>query len=117
MPNNGFWQWVCKETTAPAVRPMKLVYSREGGLFAQVAQTEILTSDLPADLQKVVDAVLANPKLYKSRSASTTLRDGYQYRIDLQQGRQKVSLTFDDLNLPDDVQPLIQYLQKRTSKP
>ena len=96
---------------------MKLVYSREGGLFAQVAQTEINTTDLPADLQKVVDAVLADSKLYKSRSATVTLRDGYQYRLDLQQGRKKVSLSFDDLTLPEDVQPLIHYLQKRTSKP
>ena len=96
---------------------MKLVYSREGGLFPQVAQTEMNTTNLPADLQKVVDTVLANPTYYQSRSASTTLRDGYQYRLNLQQGRKKVSLSFDDLSLPDDVQPLIQYLQKRTGKP
>ena len=109
--------WFVTKTTASAVGLMKLVYSREGGLFPQVAQTEINTTDLPADLQKVVDAVLANPKSYKSKSANTTLRDGYQYRLNVQQGRKKVSLTFDDLSLPDDVQPLIQYLQKRTGKP
>ncbi|UHG89825.1 protealysin inhibitor emfourin [Spirosoma oryzicola] len=96
---------------------MKLVYSREGGLFPQIAQTELQTTDLPADLQKVVDTVLADPTAYKSKSANKTLRDGYQYKLNLQEGRKKVSLTFDDLNLPDDVQPLIHFLQQRTGKP
>lgn len=96
---------------------MKVAYSREGGLFPQIAQTEVETTDLPAELQEVVDAVLANPKSYASRSMNSNLRDGYQYRLDVQKGRKKVSLTFDDLNLPDDVQPLIQFLQKRTGKP
>lgn len=96
---------------------MKVVYSREGGLFPQVAQTEVDTTDLPANLQKVVDAVLANPKSYASRSMNTNLRDSYQYRLELKKGRKKVSLTFDDLSLPEDVQPLIEYLQKRTKKP
>lgn len=95
---------------------MKLVYSREGGLFPQVVQTKIETADLPANLQKVVDAVLAKPRSYASKATNTNLRDGYQYRLDLQKGRKKVSLTFDDLSLPDDIQPLIQYLQKRTGK-
>ena len=96
---------------------MKLVYSREGGLFAQVAQTEATTADLPTDLQQVASAVLAEPEHYKSGSANPSLRDGYQYRLDLQEGRKKVSLTFDDLSLPDDIQPLIHFLQKRTGKP
>lgn len=95
---------------------MKLVYSREGGLFPQLAQTEVETTDLPANLQKVVDAVLANPKSYAAKALNTNLRDGYQYRLDLQKGRKKVSLTFDDLSLPDDIQLLIQFLQKRTGK-
>ncbi|MCK8490456.1 hypothetical protein M0L20_01260 [Spirosoma sp. RP8] len=96
---------------------MKLVYSREGGLFPQIAQTELQTTDLPADLQKVVDTVLADPTAYESKSANKNLRDGYQYKLNLQEGRKKVSLTFDDLNLPDDVQPLIHFLQQRTGKP
>lgn len=96
---------------------MKLVYSREGGLFPQVAQTEVDTTDLPTALQKVVNAVLASPESYGSESENTNLRDGYQYRLDLHEGRKKVSLTFDDLNLPDDIQPLIHFLQQRTGKP
>lgn len=96
---------------------MKLVYSREGGLFPQVAQTEVDTTDLPSDLQKVVNAVLASPESYASGSENPNLRDGYQYRLDLKEGRKKVSLTFDDLSLPDDVQPLIHFLQQRTGKP
>lgn len=96
---------------------MKVVYSREGGLFPQVAQTEVETTDLPANLQKVVDAVLANPKTYASRSMNTNLRDGYQYRLEWKKGRKKVSVTFDDTSLPKDIQPLIQFLQKRTEKP
>lgn len=95
---------------------MKVVYSREGGLFPQVVRTEIETTDLPANLQKVIDAVLANPKSYASKAMNTNLRDGYQYRLDLQKGRKKISLTFDDLSLPDDVQPLIQFLQKHAGK-
>lgn len=96
---------------------MKLVYSREGGLFAQVAQTEVDTIDLPANLQAVVETVLANPDSYGSGLVNTNLRDCYQYRIDVREGRKKVSLTFDDLSLPDDVQPLIHFLQERTGKP
>ncbi len=92
---------------------MKLVYSREGGLFPQVVRTEIETTDLPTRLQKVVDAVLAKPTSY-AKAMNTNLRDGYQHRLDLQKGRKKVSLTFNDLSLPDDVKPLIQFLQKRT---
>ena len=95
---------------------MKLVYSREGGLFPQVVRTEIETTDLPIRLQKVVDAVLAKPTSYVSKSMNTNLRDGYQHRLDLQKGRKKISLTFNDLSLPDDVKPLIQFLQKRTKK-
>ena len=96
---------------------MKVVYSREGGLFPQTARTEIETTDLPANLQKVVDAVLANPKSYAARSMKANLWDGYQYRLEWKKGRKKVSVTFDDLSLSDDVQPLIDYLQKRTKKP
>ncbi|QIP13375.1 hypothetical protein G8759_12420 [Spirosoma aureum] len=96
---------------------MKLVYSREGGLFPQVAQTEIKTTDLPADLQKLVDHLIAHPDAYTSGSGNPAMRDGYQYRLDLHDGSKKVSLTFDDTSLPDDVQPLIHFLQKRTGKP
>lgn len=94
---------------------MKLVYSREGGLFPQVVRTEIETTDLPAQLQKVVDAVLAKPTSY-AKAINTNLRDGYQHRLDLQKGRKKISLTFSDLSLPDDVKLLIQFLLKRTEK-
>ena len=94
---------------------MKLVYSREGGLFPQVVRTEIETTDLPAQLQKVVDAVLAEPTSY-AKAMNTNLRDGYQHRLDLQKGRKKVRLTFNDLSVPDEVKPLIQFLQKRTKK-
>ncbi|MFD2936592.1 protealysin inhibitor emfourin [Spirosoma flavum] len=96
---------------------MKLTYSREGGLFPQIAQAEVESSDLPADLQKLAGTVLANPESYTSRSATRDMRDGYQYRLDLQEGSKNVSLAFDDLNIPDDVQPLIYFLQKRTGKP
>lgn len=96
---------------------MKLVYSREGGLFPQVAQTEVDTADLPTALQKVVNTVLRSPESYASGLETTNLRDGYQYRLDLHEGRKKVSLTFDDLSLPSDVQPLIHFLQQRTGKP
>lgn len=96
---------------------MKLVYSREGGLFAQVVQTRIDTIDLPANLRAVIEAVLANPASYASGPVNTNLRDGYRYRLDVRKGRKKISLTFDDLALPDDVQPLIRFLQERTGKP
>jgi hypothetical protein len=96
---------------------MKLVYSREGGLFAQPVQTEIQSTDLPVDLQQLVDTVLAQPAAYSPAVASATLRDGYQYRLDLTEGRKKICLRFDDLSLPDDVQPLIHFLQQRTGKP
>lgn len=96
---------------------MKLVYSREGGLFPQVAQTEVDKSDLPLDLQKVADAIFANPAAYASVRNNPNMRDGYQYRLDLQVGRKKVRLTFDDLSIPPEVQPLIHFLQKRTGKP
>lgn len=96
---------------------MKLVYSREGGLFPQVVQTEVDKSDLPPDLQQVADAIFQNPALYTSKAANANLRDGYQYRLDLQKGRKKIRLTFDDLSIPSEVQPLIHFLQKRTGKP
>ena len=99
---------------------MKLIYSREGGLFPQVAQMEIAIADLPDDLQKLAEDTLAHPERYKVASllsANHLIRDGYQYRLDLQQGRKKVGLTFDDLSLPKDLQPLIHFLQQRTGKP
>jgi len=96
---------------------MKVVYSREGGLFPQVAQTEVDTTDLPADLQQVADAVLANPTSFAAKVTNTNMRDGYQYRLDLREGRKKASLTFDDRSIPDEVQPLIHFLQQRTGKP
>lgn len=96
---------------------MKLVYSREGGLFPQRAHTEVQSADLPADLQKVVDDVLTQPDAYQPVPAGSALRDGYQYRLDLTEGRKKICLRFNDLNLPDDVQPLIHFLQQRTGKP
>ncbi|GAB3886631.1 protealysin inhibitor emfourin [Spirosoma agri] len=96
---------------------MKLTYSREGGLFPQLAQTEMHDTDLPANLQKLAGAVLANPETYKAGSANKKLRDGYQYTLNLQEGRRTISLTFDDGSLPEDVQPLIQFLQQRTGKP
>lgn len=99
---------------------MNLMYSREGGLFPQMAQTEVTIADLPADLQKLAEDTLAHPERYKVASllsANHLIRDGYQYRLDLQQNQQKVSLTFDDLSLPKDLQPLIHFLQQRTGKP
>ena len=96
---------------------MKVVYAREGGLFPQVAETEATTADLSIDLQKLAAAVLADPRSYTSRSANPNLRDGYQYRLMLQEGSKKVNLTFDDSSLPAAIQPLVEFLQQRTGKP
>ena len=96
---------------------MKLVYSREGGLFPQVAQTEVEATDLPTDLQELAGTILSNPKAYASSSDKTNLRDGYLYRLDLREGSKKVNLAYDDLSLPDDLMPLINFLQQRTGKP
>ncbi|GAB3921431.1 protealysin inhibitor emfourin [Larkinella terrae] len=92
---------------------MKLSYAREGGLFFQVSETEIEVEDLPADLQTLARKLLENPDDYRSREKNASLRDGYQYRLELREGRKKVNLTFDDLTLPDGFQPLIQYLQEK----
>jgi hypothetical protein len=96
---------------------MKLVYSREGGLFHQVLQTDVNTTELPSDLQNVAAAIWADPALYTPGAVNPNRRDGYQYRLELLKGRQKVILTFDDLSIPDEVQPLIHFLQQRTGKP
>jgi hypothetical protein len=82
-----------------------------------VSQTELNTTELPSDLQKVADDIFANPTSYASRAANPNMRDGYHYRLDLQKGRKKVVLAFDDLSIPDEVQPLIHFLQQRTGKP
>ncbi len=96
---------------------MKLAYTREGGLFPQVAETEVQLTDLPTDLQPVAKQLFDKPDAYRAESAKTAMRDGYQYRINLQEGRKKISLTFDDLSLPEAVQPLVQFLQQQTGKP
>jgi hypothetical protein len=91
---------------------MKVIYAREGGLFPQVSEKEIDVEDLPADLQTLARSVFENPDSYRPNAPNPNLRDGYQYRIEFREGRKKASLTFDDLNLPDVFQPLLQFLQK-----
>ncbi|RRB07207.1 protealysin inhibitor emfourin [Larkinella rosea] len=92
---------------------MKLSYVREGGLFFQVSETEMEVGDLPADLQTLVRKVYENSDDYRPREKNVNLRDGYQYRLEIREGRKKVNLTFGDTTLPDGFQPLIQYLQEK----
>ena len=91
---------------------MKLMYAREGGLFPQAVEKEIELEDLPAELQSFARKVYENPDDYRPDAPNPNLRDGYQYRLEFREGRKKVSLTFDDLTLPDSFQPLLQFLQK-----
>lgn len=96
---------------------MNINYSREGGLLGQVAQTDIQSADLPPDLQTLVEEILTDPTPYRSESANQVMRDGYRYRFNLKEGRRQIRLTFDDLSLPNDVLPLVHFLQQRTGKP
>lgn len=93
---------------------MKVRYTREGGLFFQTSETEIEVGDLPENLQTLIQKVNENPDSFRSNEKNANLRDGYQYRLEFREGRKKVDLTFDDLTLPDDFQPLIQFLQEKT---
>ena len=75
---------------------------------------ELDGADLPAGLQKLAATLLAPQKA--ALAPSPQARDLQCFTFHIKDGKAKSTVEFDDLTLPDDLQPLVKHLMK-ASKP
>jgi hypothetical protein len=80
-------------------------------------KTEGAVADLPSELQTIVLKLLQSPELYQNKNFTRQPDEG-KYNLEIETGRQKFDYYFSDFHVPDEVEPLINYLRKKafTSK-
>jgi hypothetical protein len=86
---------------------MKLKVTREGGFAALVVQKKIDTKRLPKRLQTSLETFIGKKRAPVARDP--LLRDGYLYTIQWS-GESSGKAQFDELNIPRELGPVIQFV-------
>ena len=85
---------------------MKIKVKRDGGFVPLPIAKEANSEDLEENLQKTAKNIFENADNYKLPQ-SKNIRDGYNYSLEISEDKKKVKLQFDEMNLPDEVRPLV----------
>jgi hypothetical protein len=92
---------------------MKVHFVESGGFVGLLKECELDTAALAPEkaqeLKRLVDAsgISASGEFFSDAG-----RDLRQYEITIEDGTKKISVTFDDENIPQSAKPLLGYLKK-----
>src|SRR3954452_13251909 len=92
---------------------MKVQFVQSGGLLGVVKGVQIDTEALAPDLTREVERLVRGSGISGSGAfLSDAGRDLQQYEITIEDGKRKVSVTFDDAHVPQPARPLLGFLKK-----
>ena len=96
---------------------MKVHFVESGGFLGLLKECELDTAALAPEIaQEIKRLVDASGLSASGEFFSDAGRDLRQYEITIEDGTEKLSVTFDDENIPQSAKPLLGYL-KKCSKP
>jgi hypothetical protein len=91
---------------------MKVKFSQSGGYAGLIRGCELDTDSLsPAEATKLQSLVEQSGILQAQSKHAPHARDLLNYNITVETSEGAPTVSFDDLSLPENVQPLLEYLQ------
>ncbi|BAY09923.1 protealysin inhibitor emfourin [Calothrix sp. NIES-2098] len=91
---------------------MKVKFSQSGGYAGLIRGCELDTDSLPADEAAKLKSLVEQSGILHAQSKSTPqARDLLNYKITIETNEGAPTVSFDDLSLPENAQPLLKYLQ------
>lgn len=97
--------------------PMKIKFRQSGGYAGLIRGCELDTNLLPPDEAAQLESLVKKSGILQAKSVhSENAADLINYKITIQTQKDIYQVTFDDLTLPENVLPLLDYLQSK-SKP
>jgi hypothetical protein len=93
---------------------MKLTFRESGGYVGWTRGAEIDTDSLPPPAAKALESLITPSGLsYPSGARSPSARDSISYEIFIETKEGRHGILLDDTAVGPDLEPLIEYLQKR----
>lgn len=101
---------------------MRIRYERTGGVGGSAMRTDVTVdaADLPgpaaAELHRLVEAAdIPGRSAHPTPPSNPQARDQFHYRVTLEDQGRRHSLVFSDLDVPEKVRPLIDWLHEHSS--
>jgi hypothetical protein len=95
-------------------RSMKITFRQSGGYTGLIKGCEIDTNALPSDEANRLQALVEQSGLLKTEGRQLSDgRDLLDYEITIEIGHEVHHISFDNMSLPAEVIPLLEYLQSR----
>jgi hypothetical protein len=88
---------------------MQLLFKREGGFIGITKTFKSDVSVLPPDQQAIVHRLFEQGIKLRA-SPLTKARDLFKYTLQIMDSTEHKKFEFDDLTVPDEARPLVQYL-------
>lgn len=93
---------------------MKVVYKRHGGFAPMAVACTVDTDTCPPDDAKQLEHLVATSGIMQSPGRTVAgARDVRYHSVTVDQNGQHAEVTFDDISIPSEVRPLIDFLQSR----
>jgi hypothetical protein len=93
---------------------MKVIFQQSGGFAGLIRGCELNTDDLPAAEAKELQSLVKQSRLKNVKGGPTPgARDLMVYEIIVETGDEVQRVSFDELSVPERVEPLIDFLQGR----
>ncbi len=91
---------------------MKVKFSQSGGYAGLRRGCELDTDSLPADEAAKLQSLVEQSGILQAESRHAPhARDLFNYNITVETDEGAPTVSFDDLSLPENAQPLLEYLQ------
>jgi hypothetical protein len=91
---------------------MKVKFSQSGGYAGLRRGCELDTNSLPADQAAKLQSLVEQSGILEAKSGHAPhARDLFNYDITVETTQGDRTVSFDDLSLPEGVEPLLEYLQ------
>jgi hypothetical protein len=92
---------------------VRVTFVQSGGIVGAARECELDSSLLPADEARELESLVTESGLSASgEHRSSDARDLRVYEIRVENGAERVSVTFDDQTLPERARPLVGFLRR-----
>jgi len=93
---------------------MKVKFQQSGGFAGLIRGCELDTDDLSADEARTLQSLVEQSNLEGIKGGQTPgARDLMTYEITVETGEGVHHVSFDDMSMPESVEPLLEFLESR----
>lgn len=94
---------------------MRISLEQHGGFAGIAMRRHVDTSTLPVDEVAALEGLVAAADVFERADMSPLQRRGFdmqRYRLEVEDGERRRTLHLEDGSIPDEVKPLVAYLQR-----